>query len=59
MIATARLLYAAGARESDTEQAQVHLKRAVSTAYYAMFHAVCANAAELLPGVASEPAAAS
>ena len=56
LIATARLLHVAGAREADAEQAQTHLKRAVSTAYYAMFHAVCANAAELLPGAANQPA---
>ena len=55
LIATARLLHAAGAREADAEQAQTHLKRAVSTAYYAMFHAVCTGVAELLPGAAGEP----
>ena len=56
LIATARLLYTAGARQTDDEQSQTHLKRAVSTAYYAMFHAVCTGAAELLPGAAGEPA---
>jgi hypothetical protein len=50
------VLYAAAVREPDTEQAQTHLKRAVSTAYYAMFHAVCSSAAELLPGAAGESA---
>ena len=58
LIATARLLHAAGVQETDTEQAQTHLKRAVSTAYYAMFHAVCAITAEVLPGAAGEPAIA-
>jgi len=33
------------------------LKRAVSTAYYAMFHAVCANAAALLTDEIPDPAA--
>ncbi len=56
LIATARLLYAAGVRETDDEQSQTHLKRAVSTAYYAMFHAVCANTAALLPGTSGDPA---
>lgn len=58
LIATARLLQASAERETDTEQAQTHLKRAVSTAYYAMFHAVCANAAELLPDAVADPATA-
>ena len=48
LIATARTLVSASSRETDPEQSQTHLKRAVSTAYYAMFHAVCANAAALL-----------
>ena len=54
LIVTARLLYTAGARETGSEQAQAHLKRAVSTAYYAMFHAVCANTAALLPDASGE-----
>ncbi len=58
LIATARLLLNAASQEIDHEQAQTHLKRAVSTAYYAMFHAVCVNAAELLPDVATDPATA-
>ena len=58
LIATARVLHNAALQESDPERAQTHLKRAVSTAYYAMFHTVCANAAELLPGAASQPATA-
>ena len=58
LIATARTLFNAASQETDAEQAQAHLKRAVSTAYYAMFHAVCANAAALLPGADSEPATA-
>ena len=58
LIATARLLYTAASEEIDPEQVQTHLKRAVSTAYYAMFHAVCASAAELLPGAANDPATA-
>ena len=48
LIATARVLFDAAAEETDPEQAQTHLKRAVSTVYYAMFHAICANAMELL-----------
>ena len=55
-MATARVLFNAALQESDREQAQSHLKRAVSTAYYAMFHAVCTSAADLLPGGAAEPA---
>lgn len=58
LIATARLLHASATRETDTEQVQTHLKRAVSTAYYAVFHAVCSNASELVLGAASEPATA-
>lgn len=58
LIATARVLFNAASQETDYEQAQTHLKRAVSTAYYAMFHAICVNAAELLPGGASDPAIA-
>ena len=58
LIATARALFDAAAQETDPEQGQTHLKRAVSTAYYAMFHAVCANVAELLPGAGNEPATA-
>ena len=58
LIATARVLFNAALQETDQEQAQTHLKRAISTAYYAMFHAVCNNAAELLPGGASDPAIA-
>ena len=58
LITTARLLQTSAAHETDTEQAQTHLKRAVSSAYYAMFHAVCANAAELLPGADADPATA-
>ena len=58
LIATARALFDAAAQETDPEQGQTHLKRAVSTAYYGMFHAVCANVAELLPGAGNEPATA-
>ena len=58
LIATARLLVNAASRETDPEQAQTHLKRAVGTAYYAMFHAVCVNAAELVPSENNDPAAA-
>ena len=57
LIATARTLVGASSQETDPEQSQTHLKRAVSTAYYAMFHAVCANAAALLPDEIDEPAA--
>lgn len=57
LIVTARMLVGASSQESDPEQSQTHLKRAVSTAYYAMFHAVCANAATLLTDEIDEPAA--
>lgn len=56
LIATARVLFNAASQETDRDQAQSHLKRAVSTAYYAMFHAVCASTAELLPDGSSDPA---
>ncbi len=56
LMATARVLFNAASQESDREQAQSHLKRAVSTAYYAMFHAICASAAELLPDASADPA---
>ena len=36
LIATARVLFDSALLETDPEQAQSHLKRAVSTAYYAM-----------------------
>ena len=58
LIATARALHNAAVGETDPEQAQTHLKRAVSTAYYAMFHAVCENAAALLSGADAELAVA-
>jgi len=51
------MLVGASSQETDTEQSQTHLKRAVSTAYYAMFHAVCANAAALLSDEIPDPAA--
>ena len=57
LIATARVLFDSALQETYREQAQSHLKRAVSTAYYAMFHAICASAAELLQGVGTDPAA--
>ncbi|MYC33161.1 MAG: hypothetical protein F4X64_08300 [Chloroflexi bacterium] len=57
LIATARTLVGSSSQETDPEQSQTHLKRAVSTAYYAMFHAVCANAAALLTDEISDPAA--
>ena len=56
LITTAWVLFNAALQEINPEQAQTHLKRSVSSAYYAMFHAVCANAAELLPGGATDPA---
>ena len=34
---------------------QVHLKRAMSTAYYAMFHALCRNCADSLVGPEGTP----
>ena len=33
---------------------QVHLRKAVNCAYYAMFHALCANAANTLVGASAE-----
>lgn len=59
LIATARVLHAAGVHEADAEQAQTHLRRSVSTAYYAVFHSVCYNASELLDGASNEPATGS
>ena len=58
LIATARVLFDAGLQENDLEQAQSHLKRAVSTAYYALFHTICASAAELLDASADPAASA-
>ena len=58
LITTARVLFNIASQEIDHEQAQTHLKRAVSTAYYAMFHAVCVNAAELLSSAGNGPATA-
>ena len=57
LIATARTLLNAASNETDPEQSQTHLKRAISTAYYAMFHAGCASAAALLPDEIANPAA--
>ncbi len=34
---------------------QAHLKRAMSTAYYAMFHALCKNSADSLVGPEGTP----
>jgi uncharacterized protein (UPF0332 family) len=47
LIVTARKL----ARASPTKPRQAELKRAVSTAYYALFHALAKDAANLLIGV--------
>jgi uncharacterized protein (UPF0332 family) len=47
LIITARKL----ARASPTKPRQAELKRAVSTAYYAVFHALAKDAANLLTGV--------
>jgi len=49
------VLHAAGVHETDAEQAQTHLRRAVSTAYYAVFHSVCGNASELLNDASGDP----
>jgi hypothetical protein len=46
LIATARLLAGAGSRRPR----QVDLKRAISTAYYALYHAMAGDAADLLVG---------
>jgi uncharacterized protein (UPF0332 family) len=46
LIATARLL----AASSKHKPSQVNLRRGVSTAYYALFHALAANGADLLIG---------
>lgn len=46
LIATAKLL----AEATKGRPAQVHLRRAVSTAYYALFHALAQNGADLLIG---------
>lgn len=47
MIITARKL----ARASPMKPRQAELRRSVSTAYYALFHALAENAADLLVGV--------
>ena len=47
MIATARKL----AKASPQKPRQADLKRAVSTAYYALFHAMAKDAADMLVGV--------
>jgi len=46
LIATARLL----ANSGQGKPAQVHLRRAISTAYYALFHTLARNGADLLIG---------
>jgi uncharacterized protein (UPF0332 family) len=48
LIVTARKL----AKASPKKPRQADLKRAVSTAYYALFHALAKNAADQLVGVA-------
>ena len=57
LIATARQLVGRGKRGQPR---QSNLKRALSTAYYAMFHALCRNCADALIGTAganrSQPA---
>lgn len=50
MISTARRL----AHASPKKPRQDDLKRAVSTAYYALFHAMAKDAADLLVGVGSD-----
>jgi hypothetical protein len=47
LIATARKL----AKASPQKPRQADLKRAVSTAYYALFHALAKDAADMLVGV--------
>ena len=49
LIVTARKL----AHASTQKPRQADLKRAISTAYYALFHAMAKNAADLLVGVGS------
>lgn len=50
LIATARRL----AKASPRRPRQADLKRAVSTAYYALFHALAKNGADLLVGVGAK-----
>jgi uncharacterized protein (UPF0332 family) len=50
VIVTARKLVNA----SSTKPRQADLKRAVSTAYYALFHAIAKDAADLLVGVGAD-----
>lgn len=50
MIVTAKRLAKAGPRRPR----QADLKRAISTAYYALFHAIAGDAADLLVGRSSE-----
>lgn len=54
MIVTARKL----ARASPMRPRQAELKRAVSTAYYALFHALAENAANLFVGIGQMQASA-
>lgn len=49
MIVTARKL----AKSSPKKPRQADLKRAISTAYYALFHALAKDAADMLVGVGS------
>lgn len=51
MIVTARKL----ARASTERPRQAELKRAVSTAYYALFHAIAQDVADLFVGAAQRP----
>ena len=48
LLATARRL----AKASPQKPRQSDLKRAISTAYYALFHAMARNAADMLVGAA-------
>ncbi len=50
LIATARRLAKASARKPR----QADLKRAISTAYYALFHAIARDAADLLVGTGKD-----
>jgi uncharacterized protein (UPF0332 family) len=52
LVATARRL----AKASPGKPRQADLKRAISTAYYALFHAIARDAADLLVGVGANRA---
>ena len=58
LIDAARVLAGdSGTRHSRGRPRQAMLKRAISTAYYAMFHALCNSNANLVAGLSNDPTA--